>query len=128
MNHALEKYTACLTPAQAEIMELLHGEISELPGIVMKERYKLPFYYGRSWICYLNPIKKEGIELAFTRGNDLSNAHEIPEHRTRKQIAGIICADANELPLDLIRDTLFEAIELDRSIPYSHPGKRSRKS
>lgn len=128
MIHILENYTAALTPAQSALMELLHREICGLPGIVMKERYKLPFYYGRSWICYLNPIKKEGIELAFTRGNELSNPHGILEHRSRKQIAGIICMDIKNLPLDFIRDTLFEAIELDRSTPYRHPAKRNKKS
>lgn len=124
MTRALEKYTSGLTPAQAEMMEVLHREISDLPGIVMKERYKLPFYYGRSWICYLNPIKKEGIELAFTRGNELGNVHGILEHRNRKQISGIICRQLKGLPMDLIRDTLYEAVELDRSTPYKHPGKR----
>lgn len=120
-------YTAGLSADQAEVMEILHKEILVLPGMVMKERYKLPFYYGRSWICYLNPVKKGGVELAFIRGNELSNPHGILELRGRKQIAGIIYRQSADIQLELVHDHLFEAIALDRAVPYRHPGKRGQQ-
>lgn len=90
----------------------------------MKERYKLPFYFGRSWICYLNPLKDGSVELAFTRGNELSNVHGILTHGSRKQIAGVVFQQLGDISFDLVRDTLYEALELDREMPYRHPGKR----
>jgi hypothetical protein len=50
--------------------------------------------------------------------------HGILEHRGRKQIAGIVCRRLNDIPLDFVRDTIYEAVELDRSRPYRHPGKQ----
>jgi hypothetical protein len=42
-----------------------------------KIRFGIPFYFGRSWICYLNPIKNHKVELAFVRGNELSNIQKV---------------------------------------------------
>jgi hypothetical protein len=121
-------FTARLSINQQSIMHAIDNEIIALPGMVMKERYKLPFYYGRSWICYLNPVKNDAVELAFTRGNELSNAHRILDFRDRKQIAGIVCTELAALPWPAIRDTLFEAIALDRDKPYRLPRRANRHS
>lgn len=122
----IEKFTEGLSDGQATIMEALNAEILALPGMEMRERYKLPFYYGRSWICYLNPIGKEAVEIAFTRGIELSNMHGVLDFKNRKQIAGIECRQLDLVQLELIRDTLYEAIELDREVPYKHPRKRKK--
>lgn len=120
----IEKFTEGLTDGQTTIMEALNAEILALPGMEMRERYKLPFYYGRSWICYLNPIGKEAVEIAFTRGIELSNMRGVLDFKNRKQIAGIECRQLDLVQLELIRDTLYEAIELDREVPYKQPRKR----
>ncbi len=117
-------FTEGLNAEQAGLMQALHKHIIDLPGITLKERYKLPFYYGRSWICYLNPLKDGSVELAFTRGIELSNRHGILEAKGRKQIAGIVCRQLQGDQVELVLDTLYEAIDLDRTKPYQHPGKR----
>lgn len=101
---------------------------TSFPGIVMRERYKLPFYFGRSWICYLNPQKKGGIELAFTRGNELEDVSGLLRFRGRKQIAGVVFEKAADIPEEHVRSLFTEACALDRAVPYTHPGKRRKKS
>ena len=56
---------------QRAIMLYLHELLVNEMGLEAKLRYKIPFYYRKSWICYLNPVKPDSIELAFTRGNEL---------------------------------------------------------
>ncbi len=100
--------------------ELLYGHYE----LTTKIRYKIPFYYRKSWICYLNPIKNEGIELAFLRGNELSNAQGILDSKGRKQVYGIDLHTASDIPMTLLREILQEAILLDETVPY--PSKRKK--
>lgn len=58
---------------QRQVMQYLHELLTVELCLEAKIRYKISFYYGRTWICYLNPRKNGGTELAFIRGNELSN-------------------------------------------------------
>ena len=51
-----------------EIMKFLNEMMIDQPGISSKISFKIPFYYRNSWICYINPVKKGGIEFVFTCG------------------------------------------------------------
>jgi len=104
---------------QREILQFFHEILSLEIGLQPKIRYKIPFYYGRSWICYLNPIKGAKVELAFIRGNELSNEQGILDFRKRKQISGIIIESLKDCPIDLINEVLQEAILLDETVPYT---------
>ncbi len=48
---------------QQEIMLHLHELLTSYPEVSGKIRYKIPFYYRKSWICYLNPTKYGSVEL-----------------------------------------------------------------
>jgi hypothetical protein len=51
-------------------MEALYTLFMAVPGMECKMRFKIPFFYRRKWIAYMNPQKKGGIELVFiSRGN-----------------------------------------------------------
>ena len=52
-------------------------------------KYKIPFYHRNKMICYINPLKKSGVELTFIKGQLLSDPHKILQFKNRKQIAGI---------------------------------------
>lgn len=104
---------------QQEILFLLHELILSFPEIEDKIRYKVPFYFKKSWICYLNPVKGDGIELAFTRANELSNEQGLLDFGDRKQIAGIKLYNKEAIPTDTILEILQEAILLDETVPYS---------
>lgn len=107
------------------IMGYLHDHlVSTYPHLTCTMKYDIPFYVGNHWICYLNPIKKGGIELCFTRGVELSNANRILNDKGRKQISGIEIKKIEDAPMDTIKRTLEEAILLDQVLPYRHPKNR----
>ncbi len=109
---------------QKEIGLILHHLLESTPGISTKIRYRIPFYYRKSWICYLNPIKKGGIELAFTRANELSNYSGLLDFKNRKQVGGITITDPRDIPMDAIEEVLREAMLLDEHIKYASKRKQ----
>ncbi len=106
-----------------DLMRYLDHLFREDMGLVAKIRYRVPFYYNRSWICYLNPIKEGGIELVFLRGNELSKIQGVLEHRGRKQVSGIILKKVADIPQDIIREIMHEAIILDETVKYASKRK-----
>jgi len=111
---------------QKAIMQQLHQTIIRFPEVTAKIRYKIPFYYRKSWICYLNPVKDDKVELAFTRGNELSNEQGLLQANGRKQVRGVIFDDTNEIPWDSLNEILQEAFLLDEEVKYASKRKRSR--
>lgn len=111
---------------QQEILQYFHNLLISFPDIEAKLRYKIPFYFRKSWICYLNPIKKTGIELCFTRGNELSNAQGILAARERKQIRGIIFERVEDIPTETIIEILQEAFLLDETVPYKSKNRKKK--
>ena len=98
---------------QKEIAAQLHNILFHAEELTPKIRYKIPFYSRKSWICYLNPIKKNGIEMAFIRGNKLSNAQGVLESKDRKLVRGISFYTLEDIQENLILEILQEALILD---------------
>ena len=111
---------------QQAILQYLHNLLISFPDIEPKLRYKIPFYYRKSWVCYLNPIKKRGIELCFTRGNELSNQQGLLEARDRKQIRGIIFEKVADIPAESLMAVLQEAFLLDETVPYKSKNRKKK--
>ena len=110
---------------QRQILIQLRELIMSLPEMKASIKYKIPFFSRKSWICYLNPIGESGVELAFTRANELSNEQGALHFKDRKQVAGIEFHHPSEINADLIVEILQEAILLDETIPYA--SKRAKK-
>jgi len=119
MDPAIEDFIYSQSENQQQILLLLNDFLMDFPEIIPKIRYKIPFYYRKTWICYLNPLKKDGIELAFLRGNELSNAQGVLSYYGRKQVMGIRYFHPDEINIEVIQDVLLEALELDESVPYT---------
>ena len=109
---------------QNAILQYLHELFMAYPNITGKIRYKIPFYYQKSWICYLNPVKDDRVELAFTRGNELSNEQGLLQSNGRKQVYGIIFSSVEEIPEAVIHEIFQEAILLDEEVPYNVKKKK----
>ena len=120
----IEAYLSDLASPQQEMMDYLHQLITSYPEVTAKIRYKIPFYYRRSWICYLNPTKDGGVELAFTRGNELSNEQGLLDARGRKQVSGVVFYQLRDIPEAVLHEVLQEAFLLDEEVPYSVRRKR----
>lgn len=113
---------------QRRVLAYLHDLLADRLGLTAKIRYRIPFYYRHSWICYLNPAPNEGVELAFTRGNELSNAQGLLSSAGRKQVYGVVLHDPASVSEDTLLEVLNEAILLDESVPYASKRKQARKS
>ena len=120
----IEAYLSDLDSPQQEMIDYLHQLITSYPEVTAKIRYKIPFYYRRSWICYLNPTKDGGVELAFTRGNELSNEQGLLDARGRKQVSGVVFYQLRDIPEAVLHEVLQEAFLLDEEVPYSVRKKR----
>lgn len=59
--------------SQREILLFFHNLLAEELDLIYKIKYKIPFYYRKIWVCYLNPLKNNKVEFAIVRGNELSN-------------------------------------------------------
>jgi len=108
---------------QREIMLYFHELLIGL-NLNAKLKYKIPFYYGRSWICYLNPKKNNYVELAFVRGNELSNEQGLLSNKGRKQVYSIEFEEIAKIPIELINEIIYEALLLDETKPYESKNKK----
>jgi hypothetical protein len=112
---------------QREIMQFLHNFLTGV-NLRGKISYQIPFYYNRSWVCYLNPVPEGKVELAFPRGNELSNDQGILMSNGRKQVKGVILEKTSDIPLEKIKEIVNEAILLDETVPYSFKHPSSEKT
>jgi hypothetical protein len=115
----VEAYINEFEGEQKSIMLFFHNWFTRELNLISKIRFKIPFYYQKSWLCYLNPIKPDGVELAFLRGNELSNEQGLLEAKDRKQVYGITFRKVIEIPDDLVNEIIQEALLLDQVKPYS---------
>ncbi|MBI1192562.1 MAG: hypothetical protein GC205_05240 [Bacteroidetes bacterium] len=98
---------------QRAVMHYLHRWFTYELFLIDKIRFRIPFYYGRTWICYMNPLKNGNVELAFIRGHELSNAQGLLESKGRKQICGIELQQVSAIPVKALNEIVQEAILLD---------------
>ncbi|MCG8574428.1 MAG: DUF1801 domain-containing protein [Flavobacteriales bacterium] len=110
---------------QREIMLFFHKMLTTDYLLTDKITFKNPCYYKNSWICYLKPIKNEKVELAFMRGNELSNSQGVLKSNGRKQLMSIEISTLKEIELDIIKEILNEAIYLDETKPYESKRKKT---
>ncbi len=108
---------------QRQLLLYLHEWFTAELRLQAKMRYKIPFYYQKSWVCYLNPLKKGGLELAFLRGNELQNQAGLLDSKGRKQVAGIDLHHLDDLPHQALQEILQEALLLDGQVPYASKRK-----
>ncbi|MFH1120919.1 MAG: DUF1801 domain-containing protein [Bacteroidota bacterium] len=124
--HPVEDFIYRYENPERDIMLILYHLISEQPGITVQLTFNLPFFYCKNWICYLYPMKKGGVELVFTRGNELSDESNLLHAKGRKLVKGIAFRQVNDIPRQSILELLHEALLLDQMVPYSYPEKKKR--
>ena len=122
---SIEDYIYRHEDQQREILQQLHYLLAEELSLEAKIKYNIPFYYNRSWICYLNANKGGGVELAFTRGNELSNEQGLLDDKGRKQVKSILITKPEQINDPVLHEVLQEAILLDETVPYA--SKRQKK-
>ncbi|MFN0275393.1 MAG: DUF1801 domain-containing protein [Chitinophagales bacterium] len=126
MNDCLD-YIYNFGGEQRKIMLYLHNLIGAFPEVTSKLKFKVPFYYCRSWICYMNPRKNGNIELCFVRGNELSNANRLLDSKGRKQVSGYTIDKLKNIDETRLLETLQEALLLDEMTKYQSKRKLRKK-
>ncbi|MBK8702685.1 MAG: DUF1801 domain-containing protein [Saprospiraceae bacterium] len=120
---AVEDFIYQFEGSQRDVMLHFHDLLTVELNLTEKIRFKIPFYYGKSWICYLNPKKDGKIELAFVRGNELSNYQGILDDKGRKQVCSVEFEKVSEIPIQQMNEIIQEAILLDETTPYESKRK-----
>ena len=115
----VEDYIYNFDDSQRDIMLYLHKFLAVELNLTDKIRFKIPFYYRKSWICYLSPMKNNSVEFAFLRGNELSNAQGILDSNGRKQVFSVELTALLKIPIKQLTEIIQEAILLDETIPYA---------
>ncbi len=116
---AVENFIYDYEGTQREVMFYLHHMLTADFELTSKIRYKIPFYYRKTWVCYLNPSKQGGVDFSFIRGNELSNEQGILDFKDRKQVSSIELLTIDDIPHDALYEILQEALLLDETVPYS---------
>jgi len=121
--NAVENYIFEHQGEEKEVMYFLHQLFTGELMLREKLSYGIPFYYRKSWVCYINPLKGGGVELAFPRGNELSNEQGVLDNRGRKQVFGMTIKSMKDLDENIVREILHEAILLDQTVAYASKRK-----
>ena len=111
------------TGAQGEVLQYLYDMLMSFPEMETKIRYRVPFFYRKSWICYLNPKKDGCIELCFLRANEMSNEQGLLDFKERTQVAGVTYGSVKEINDELLWEVVQEAILLDETVKYKSKRK-----
>jgi len=108
---------------QRELLLFIHDLMMSYEGVVSKIRYRVPFYYKRSWLCYANPKKKGEVELVFLRANEFDNHTGVLDTKGRKQVASLTIENLEDIPEEL-SEVIKEALRIDEVVKYK--SKRSK--
>jgi len=128
IDEVLHQFLAGISLEQQQIVRSLHQWLCNFPGVYCQIRYKIPFYYRHTWVCYLNPIvKQNAIELVFIRANELSNEQGWLDFKGRKQAAGVIITSLTDFPYDTLQEVFQEALLLDEQVAYTAPKRKKPK-
>lgn len=103
---------SCEAP-QRTIIALMHHRLTDIHDLQVQMSYGIPMYRRKTWVCYLNPIKKGGVELAFVKGHLLSNEQGLLQRKKRKYVAGIELYTVESIPERPIDEIVQEALILD---------------
>ncbi len=109
---AIAAYIEQQRPEQQQVLYHLHDYFMSFPNISVKSRYRIPFYDQKTWICYTNAKKKNGVELVFLKGRELSDYPTL-ESRGRKMVKGIIYHTINDINYEILDPLWMEALTLD---------------
>lgn len=106
------------------VVEELRNLVFEcIPDVKEKLSYNVPFYSRNKRICFIWPasipwgkVNMNGVQFGFTRGHLLSDYAKYLEKGNRKQVHSKTFFSIDEIDFELMREYLFEALEIDRNL------------
>ena len=91
-----------------------------IPHAREKLAYNVPFYYGKSRICFIWPgsvpwsTTKEGVMLGLCKGHLIEDPFELMEKGNRKEVTMKTFYDLQDIPGKELRFLLSEAARIDK--------------
>jgi hypothetical protein len=121
---SVEDFLEYLPRYERKIVDVLRIILLDcIPGCVEKLSYNVPYYYRHSRICFIWPssipwgnVKINGVQLGFCNGYLMNDDLNYLEKGSRKQVYIKTFQDVKEIDLELVRNYVFEAAELDDRI------------
>lgn len=98
---------------ERQLMQVLYDWLISFPGIEPRLKHGIPFFYRKSWVCYLNPQKKGGVEFVFLKAKQLDDPESMLDFKNRKMVAGIPLNRVDEIPFDYLGFLLQQALLVD---------------
>lgn len=106
---SVDEYIESLPDERREICEIVRELILEnVPGIIEKLSFKIPFYHYFGMFMYINNTK-EGIDVAFCRGKDLLKEFPQLNIKNRATIATITIQNKNDIKKFNLRPLIVTA-------------------
>lgn len=106
---------------ELEIVDELRSLVFEcIPEVKEKLSYNVPFYSRNNSICFIWPasvpwgkVENNGVKFGFTKGSLLKDYASYLGKGDRKQVYTKTFFTPAEIDFDILRDYLFEALEID---------------
>ena len=121
--NSIEDFLDFLPGHERVIVESLREIIYEcIPGVNEKLSYGVPYYYGKRRICFIWPsslpwgnVKPKGVQIGFCQGHLMENPLQYLESANRKQVLTKTFFTPDEINESILRNSLYEAHEVDRT-------------
>jgi hypothetical protein len=106
---AVDDYIDALSPERQELCSIVREMILEnVPGIIEKFSFKLPFYHYFGMFMYLHN-NAEGVNVAFCRGKDLLIAFPQLDLKNRSSIATVCVRAKKDITALQVREMIVAA-------------------
>lgn len=95
--------------------------LNVIPHAKEKLAYNVPFYYGKSRICFIWPgsvpwgTTKEGVAIGLCKGYLIEDPFELMEKGNRKEVTMKTFYSVRDIPVKELRFLLSEAARIDKS-------------
>lgn len=111
----IESYIYSRAASQRDIMIFFHNILTKQFELSPFIKWKVPVYYGNSWLIYLNPdLKSDSVHLCFANGFLLSDKYKILERKGRKLVSSILIKNIEAIPYQQIIEIIEESVTLDK--------------
>lgn len=128
---SIDDFLEYLPEEEFSIVQFLQRLIREsLPDCKAKLSYNVPFYSRHRRICFIWPSAipwggiEKGVALGFCRANEMVLEDDFLSFGKKKVVATVTFQSVKEIPIEKVRQLLFEASIIDEQFAKSKNPQR----
>lgn len=108
-SKAVDEFVSRLPDRVRDLAENLRKIIlTSSEHIIEQVKHKIPFYYYKGQLCYLNPFD-DRVVLGFSRGADLPDEHGLLKGNQKTVRHAVFYPDA-KIDEEIVRNLIYEAL------------------